>query len=461
MQLPPGPRHLSEILKIVGQRMKDPIELYKNIFQKYGPIVYFKVGSNQFAMLSDADAAEHVLHSDAKNFTKSILYERFKLILGNGLLVSEGELWKKQRRLVGWAFSSKNIEKVHPVMVQECLEMVERWKSKKNIDLAQEMNLITLQVISVSLFGQSQITQAESVRGAIKDMLAYLQTTRFLTIMFFLSLFPFKEKHKIALKIESWLPLRDTRRFFKAIKTINKLVTAMIDERKQLNKNENLLDAMINATDSEDQSQMTTTQLKDEAVTIFIAGHETTATALTWTWHMLLKHPDIIMKARDEVDAQISDTPTFQEIQGLTYLKAVFEESMRLYPPFWRVSRKTAKPLKIKNFDIPLGTNIVTSIFNLHRDPLHWDEPLAFKPERFINRKKDEQHRFAYLPFGAGPRACIGAQFAMIEALTVLSIAIKNFDFQKQFTEDPEIFASLTIHPKQGCPVAVIKRERT
>jgi cytochrome P450 len=453
MKLPPGPRHFKEIINIISQRMKDPLTLYNQIFEKYGPIVYFKVGANKFAMISEAKAAEQILHTDGKHFTKSILYERFKLILGNGLLVSDGELWKKQRRLMAWAFSSKHIEKVHPLMVKEIKEMLKSYQGKSEINLADEMNAVTLQVISASLFGMSNLEEASKVRRAVKDMLKYLQTTRFLTIMFFLSPLPMKEKHKLAIKIESMLPMKDTRRFFEAIEEINQLVIRMIEERKKLNRNENLLDAMIHATDSEDQSQMTSTQLKDEAVTMFIAGHETTATALTWTWLMLLKNPETMAKVRQEVEEHFKDEdPSYHTVQKLEYTKAVLEESMRLYPPFWRISRKTAGELKLHDYTIPEGTNIVTSIFNLHRSPLYWESPMEFRPERFLNGQKPKE-KFSYIPFGAGMRVCIGAQFAIVEALTILCLYVKHFEFEKNFSQDPQIFASLTIHPKEGCPV--------
>jgi cytochrome P450 len=459
--LPPGPRTFSEILKIVTMRIKDPITLYHYIFDRYGPIVYFKVGSNKFAMISDADAAEQILHTEGRHFTKSILYERFKLILGNGLLVSDGELWQKQRRLMSWAFSTKNIQKIHPIIQEECVNMIERWKQCSEVDMAEEMNAITLQIISLSLFGSSNLEQVKSVRLCIKHMLKYLQTTRFLTIMFFLSPIPMKNKHKLALKIESWLPFKDTRNFFKSIKMIDQLVTNMIEARKKLNLNDNLLDAMINSVNDQDKSQMTTKQLKDEAVTMFIAGHETTATALTWTWHMLIKHPRVMDKVKQELKVVLNGrSPSYEEISQLPYLKAVFEESMRLYPPFWRISRKTAGKLKLKEFEIPAGTNIVTSIYTLHRSPKYWNDPLDFNPERFM-LKDTSRHRFSYIPFGAGMRACIGAQLANIEALTILATTIPHFNFTAQFTTDPKMFASLTLTPAEGCKVSLSKVNET
>lgn len=425
------------------------------MFRRYGDIVYFKLGSFQFAMLNDAESIEQVLQTESKNFTKSTGYERFKLIIGNGLLVSEGDIWKRQRRLMSWAFSSKHIEKAHQVMVQETLDLVNSWKGKKQIDLAEEMNHVALQIICVSLFGKSQTQNSQQIRVSIKNMLSYLQTTRHLWIQILLYLVPVKNKHELALKIEKSLPLPSTKQFFHAIDSIDGVVNSIIENRKSKGENSNLLDAMIQATDSEDQTQMTNQQLRDEVITMLIAGHETTANALTWTWHQLLKYPEVLKKVRSELNTHIAgDIPSFNEISSLSYTRAVLEESIRLYPPFWRISRKNKEATKIKNYNIPAGTNIIASLYTIHRHVDHWPDPLVFRPERFLEEKKSF-HRFAYIPFGGGSRICIGSQFAIYEALTILAISLKKYDFKSHLTKDPEYFMSLTLQPKDGCKVSV------
>jgi cytochrome P450 len=460
MQLPPGPVSLLEFLNMLIQRKRHPIRLYEEVFRKYGDIVYFQLGPYKFAMLNDAEAIEQVLHSESKNYTKSTGYQRFKLIVGNGLLVSEGDVWKRQRRLLSWAFSSKHIERIFPTMVRETQEMLKRWKSKQEIDLAEEMNLVTLQVISKSLFGRNQMASSKDVRNSLQVMLKYLQTTRHLWIQLLLAPFPLKDKRSEALKIEASLPFKSTKSFFGSIKTIDKLVHSMIEERKKDRKSENFLDAMIEATDSEDQSQMTNQQLRDEVVNMLIAGHETTANALTWTWHQLIKNPKVFKRVRAEINSVVTgDTPKFDDLSKLPYTNAVFEESMRLYPPFWRISRRNINATKIKGYDIPEGTNIIASIYTLHRREKYWKNPTEFNPERFLNRNKSE-NRFTFIPFGAGPRACIGAQFATIEALTILAITIKNYDFEALYQGDPEYFMSLTLQPRDGCKVKLLKAKK-
>jgi cytochrome P450 len=437
-------------------RRKNPIKLYEDTFNKYGDIVYFRLGPYHFAMLNDADAFEQVLQTESKNFTKSTGYQRFKMIVGDGLLVSEGEKWRKQRRLLSWAFSSKNIEKIYPLIMKETVAMIERWKTQSKLDLAEEMNLITLQVISISLFGKSQLSGSHDIRKALQEMLTYLQTTRHLWIQLLLSPFPIKDKRGLALKIEASLPTKKAKTFFSSIKLIDKLVHAMIEERKVKAQNDIFLDTLIQATDSEDQTQMDNQQLRDEVVNMLIAGHETTANALTWTWHQLLKHPEVFSKVREEISSIIKqETPKFEDLHKLIYTKAVLEESMRLYPPFWRISRKNIQAQKIGGFDFPPHTNVITSIYTIQRHSKYWKDALKFSPERFLNN--EPHHRFAFIPFGAGPRACIGAQFAMTEALAILAMSIKYFQFEADFIGDPEYFMSLTLQPKDGCKVKIKK----
>lgn len=458
MHLPPGPKSAWQLFKTLIERTKDPIEFYNKTFGKYGNVVFFKLGSYKFLMLRDSQAVEQVLHTDSAIYTKSTGYERFKLILGNGLLISEGETWKKQRRLMSWAFATKYIEKVFPVMVSETISMVEGWKDKKEIDLAQEMNSVTLQVISQSLFGKRhQADDSQLVRSALQNILEYLRTTRHLWIQLILSPLPFRDKRKVALKVESALPLRDTRNFFNSIKKMDSMVEAMIEHGRKNKELNNFLNTMIQATDSDDHSQMNNQQLRDEVISILVAGHETTANALSWTWQLLLSHPEVFAKVRQEIISVFGNKdPSFEDISKLEYTKAVFEESMRMFPPFWRISRKNTTDAKIAGYDIPANTTVIVAIFSIHRSPEYWDQPDIFNPDRFFKKPKSDS-RYTYIPFGAGARACVGSQFAMVEALTILSICIKHYDFEKKVPGIPEMLASLTLQPKNGCKVFLKK----
>lgn len=451
----PGPKGFRQLIKTLLQRQLTPIKFYEETFSKYGDIAYIKMGEYGFLMLNDADAIEQVLQTDAKIYNKSTGYERFRLVFGNGLLTSNGPFWIRQRRLMASAFSSKSIEKIHPLIVQESQACIKEWDKKSSLDLADEMNGLTLQIISKTMLGDLTAEDSAIIKSSVKEILKYLQTSRHLWLQLFLLPFPIKDKIAAAIKIESKLPLPSTRKFFNAIKNIDKLVLRMIEERKSLNRNENLLDKLIKSTDEEDQSQMTSQQLRDEVVNILLAGHETTSNALSWTFHQLLKYPEVYKKVSEEIQQQVKgSSPTYEELPGLTYTQAVLQESMRLYPPFWRVSRQATVDTKVKGFDIPAGTNVITSIYTIQRKEKHWDKPLEFRPERFLNDSADT-HKFAYIPFGAGPRICIGTSLAMNEAMTILATCLKNYELTKAFTAEPTPLLSMTMQPKDGCQVSI------
>lgn len=456
MKHPPGPRSLPKLLALLRKRKKNPIGLYEEIFAEYGDVVYFKLGNYRFAMLNDAEAIEKVLQTESRHMQKSTGYKRFALIVGKGLLVSEGELWKRQRRMMSWAFSQKNIERIYPVIQRETEKLLRSWKENTKVDLAEEMNRVTLQIISLSLFGKSQLSESREIRHGLQKILGYLQTTRHLWLQLLLSPIPFIDKRALALSLEKNMPEPRARKFFGSIDQIRKIVDEMIETRKGLGREENFLDAMIRSTDPEDESKMSPEQLRDEAVNMLIAGHETTANALTWTLHLLLTHPDVAKKAKEEVQKECaSDTPSFPETQKLNYLKAIFEEAMRLYPPFWRISRINDSDIELGGYTIPAGTNIIASIYTIQRSERYWENPLEFRPERFLDGKKPA--KFSYLPFGGGPRVCIGQGLAFAEALCILSGILKNVELESLTKAEVEYFMSLTLQPKDGYPVRIKK----
>lgn len=456
MKFAPGPSTFWKMFKMLIKRQMNPMKFYEDTFKEYGDIAYLRLGKNGFLMLNDADAIEQVLQKDAHLYTKSAAYERFRLIFGNGLLVSNGEVWKKQRRLMASSFSSKNIERLHPLIIEETRQMLKSWENQAGVDLAEEMNAITLQVISKSMLGQLHEHETKIIRSSVQEMLTYLQTSRHLWLQFLFALLPIKDKVAAAIKLETLLPLPSTKRFFNSIAAVDKLVVRIIQERREANLNVNLLDTLIKATDDENQGSMTNQQLRDEVVNILIAGHETTSNALSWTFHQLLKYPKVYEQVKAEIGRELQgEFPTYEELHKLTYTQAVFEESMRLFPPFWRISRRTTVDTKVKDFDIPAGTNVISSIFTVQKSPKYWSNPLEFKPERFL--EKHDFHKFAYIPFGAGPRICIGASLAMTEAITILAAVIKNYDLTKDFVSDPTFLLSLTSQPKEGCKVKLKK----
>jgi cytochrome P450 len=455
MNLPPGPKSFWELIKMIIQRQKNPIKLYEKIFKKYGDVVFFKLGSFRFLMINNAVATQQVLQTDAQHYTKSSFYERFKVIFGNGLLVSDGALWKKQRRLIAGSFSANQIERLHPIMVRETSAILSKWKIDEKIDLAKEMNRMTLEIISVGLLGKRQESDSEILREALQEILTYLQSSRHLWLHLLIAPFPIKNKYQFTNRLENMLPFRSTKKFLRSIQKVNQLVLALIEERRNKNLKENFLDILINLSGSDEESKMSDQQMRDEVLNFLLAGHESTANALTWTWHELLKNPEVYHKMKQEVNRVIKgETPLYEEVAQLTYTRAVFEETIRLFPPFWRISRTNKVATKIKHYDIPEGTNIFISIYSIQRSKKYWKNPENFLPERFLP-ESDDIEKFSFIPFGAGPRICVGMNFALVEAITILSTVIKRYDIEKAFDHNPTFRMGLNLTPKEGCMVRV------
>ncbi len=460
MKLAPGPSSVWEKIKMLLSRRRDPIQFYEETFNRYGDTVYLKFGKLDFLMVRNPEGIEEVLQIDAKNYIKSVSYERFRLVFGNGLLISNGETWRKQRLLMASAFTSKSIERLHPLIIEECQEMMKNWKDDGKFDLAEEMNLITLQIISKSMLDQLTDEETKTIRQSVQEILRYLQTSYHHILMMILSIVPVKDKIAAAIKVESYLPFPKVKSFFRAIKNIDDLVHSIIEKRRKLNRNDNLLDQLIRATDDQGQGKMSNQQLRDEVVNILLAGHETTSNALAWTFHQILKYPEVYQKMKEEINQVVQgESPAYEDLSKLVYTQAVFKESMRLYPPFWRVSRRSLKDTKVNGYDVPAGTNVITAIYTIQRDERYWEHPLEFRPERFLITDPN-QHRFTYLPFGGGPRICIGISLAMTEAITILASVLKNYDIEKDFDQDPTLLLSITMQPKEGCKVKLKKVQK-
>lgn len=345
-------------------------------------------------------------------------------------------------------------------MADATQRMIDDWSDGSTIDLAEELNRVTLRIITETMLERLDETQMDVIRTAVPELLRYLQTTHHHLLMAALSFFPVKDKVATAIRIESMLPLPGTRRFFKAIKQIDDLVNGIIARRRTLNRNENLLDRMIQATDSESGDRMSDEMLRDEVVNILLAGHETTANALSWTVHQILKHPEVYERMSAEIRSVVKGSmPTYDELEQLPYTLAVFQEALRLFPPFWRISRRATVDTKVGAYDVPEGTNVIISIYTVQRDPRFWKEPLEFRPERFLEGTEEKTHRFAYLPFGGGPRICIGSHMAATEAVTILAGIFGNVELEKAFDRDPTFLLSITMQPKEGCQVHIRKTE--
>lgn len=463
--LPPGPRNPLKIIEIIQQRKKNVLVLTKNLFKEYGDFIYFKVGKSKIAVVNDPEIAQIILQTQAKSFSKGIGYNRFKFLLGNGLLTSEGKQWRRQRLLCAPAFTKSAIEKNFPEIIQMINEVKTDWKDrcKENgsieIDLAQEMNTLALSLISQIMFGSNQKKEAAQIKDYLTSALSFLDISGKIWLRLLFTNIVIGGK-PLLMRWEQKFPSKATRQFSEAVQGLNKIVEKIIKEREaDTSAHEDLLGRLMSATDED--GKMDHDQLRDEIMTILLAGHETTALALAWTWYMLGRNEEAYQKVFQEVSSLIKDDGviSFHELEKFKYTKCVFEESMRLYPPFWRLSRRSLEDVKIGPYTLPKETDVVISTYTLHRHEKHWHEAEKFNPERMFEEEKKKRHSFSYIPFGAGPRVCIGETFAYTEALSVLALIIKDFKISplSQLEAEPEL--SITMKPKNGYKVKIELRD--
>jgi cytochrome P450 len=459
--LPPGPRNPLKIFEIIQQRRKNVLELTKNLFKEYGDFLYFKVGKSKIAVVNDPEVAQIILQTQAKSFSKGIGYNRFKFLLGNGLLTSEGKQWRRQRLLCAPAFTKAAIEKNFPEIIQMINEVKNDWREqcmKKGaieVDLAQEMNVLALSLISQVMFGSNQKKEAAQIKQYLTSALSFLDISGKIWLRLLFTNIVIGGK-PLLMRWEQKFPSKGTRQFNDAVHGLNKIVQSIIKTREMDHlPHEDLLGRLMSATDEE--GKMDHDQLRDEVMTILLAGHETTALALAWTWYTLGQNDEALKKVISEINEVLGPFTdlTFQKLEKLKYTKCVFEESMRLYPPFWRLSRRCLEDVKIGEYTLPRDTDVVISTYTLHRHEKYWVEPEKFQPERMFEEEKKKRHSFSFIPFGAGPRVCIGETFAYTEALAVLASLIQTFKITPLSNAQAEPELSITMKPKNGYKVKI------
>jgi cytochrome P450 len=384
---------------------RDPLAFLTEV-ASYGPVAHFRIGRQDIFLITDPAGIEDVLITHAASFKKGRALERAKRTLGEGLLTSEGSVHLRQRRLMQPAFHKARIAQYAAAMTRASAAMRERWHPGAPLDLAVEMNRLTLAIVTETLFGADVGSESDTARvqQAITDVLEMVD----------LVLVPFAD----------WLvhlPLPRMRRFRAAQRALDRVIYGIIEDRRRSGSDRgDLLSMLLHAQDAEDGAAMSDEQVRDEVLTLFLAGHETTANALTWTWVLLARHRDVERHVHREIDAVLgARLPTFEDLARLPYTRAVVSESMRLYPPAWTMGRRALVDYRWSGYDIPAGSIVLMTQWVVHRDARLWPEPERFDPERWLP-EPPPRPRFAYFPFGGGNRMCIGDQFAWTEAMLVL-----------------------------------------
>jgi cytochrome P450 len=444
--LPPGPRGLP----IVGslKLLRDPLRALTRGREEHGDAVCFRVGPFRFISVANPDYAQHVLVRNHRNYVKSRSYAGLRLVLGEGLVTSEGEHWRRQRKLAQPAFHRQRLAVLAEVMGQCVHERLDDWHARTRagaaaVDVHQEMMQLTLRIVGRTLFG----TDLGSDLGALGPAI----TT---------CLHKANEYAESIVRVPLWVPTPSNLRFGRAKRVLDGLVHDIIEQRRRSGElRDDLLGTLMAATDESGTERMSDQHLRDEVMTLFMAGHETIATAMSWTWMLLHQHPQVAARVRQEARAVLGGrAPTFDELPRLVYTGQVIDEVMRLYPPAWIVERQALAEDQLGPWRIPAGAIVAVSPWVMHRHPELWADPLRFCPERFAPEPAEGslghplRPKHAYLPFGAGPRICIGNHFALMEAKIILATVIQRYGVEVTRPEAIELDPRVTLRPKQGMP---------
>ena len=412
-----------------------------------GPLCYTTLLGKRIYFVNDAEYVKRILLDNVANYPKSVTYRNnLRPFLGDGLLISEGEFWKRQRRLAQPAFHLRRLRALAAAMSECAAKMAAGWEHGRVIDVMATMNAVTMEIVAQTLFGadvSGEIAEVAEAMTVLQEQTGRVRLTAFFDLPEFIT-------------------RPRGRRFSAAVATLDRIVNRIVAARRASGETrDDLLSMLLEARDEDTGEGMTDRQLRDELVTLFLAGHETTALALTWSFHLLAQTPRAEATLQAEVDAALGDKPApdFDDLEKIPYARMVAEESMRLYPPAYVFSRRAAGDDRLGPYAVPAGAHIVISPYALHRRADYWPEPDAFWPERFAPGARTDRPKLAYLPFGGGPRVCIGNSFAMMEHAIVLAAAVRSWRLEAIPGREVRTEPRITLRPRGGLPMHVLRRE--
>lgn len=434
-----GPREIPLLGSILDLR-RDPPRFFANLASTYGDVTRFTVFGREALLFAEPELIKEVLINQPKNFRKSRGLQLAKALLGDGLLTSEGDLHKRQRKLASPAFAKNRMARYGAEMVRIARAHAATYAPNERVDANQQMMRLTLAIVNKTLFDADVTGDAPKVAAALEVILNNMDRL----------LNPFTE-------IMNMLPLPSTLRLREATEALNTIVYRIIaDRRANPGDRGDLLSIFLEARDEESGgAKMTDKQIRDECLTLFIAGHETTANALAWTLYLLAKNPEWTQKARAELQEVTGGLPVAAEhFPRLKILYNIFAEALRLYPPAWTISREATVDTEAGGYKIAAGTTVVMSQWVMHRHPKYWPQPEKFDPDRFLPERETERPRFAYFPFGGGPRQCIGDQFAWMEGVLILAVLLEKFSPELATPGyEADIHPMITLRPRGGMPL--------
>ena len=436
--LPPGPRGRFPTGNLLDYT-RDHLGFLTRCAREYGDVVGLRFVNVPVYLLNSPDHIEYVLVRNNRNFIKS-RGERVSLgFLGQGLLTSEGSFWRRQRRLAQPAFHRERISSYGEVMVQSAERMTATWRDGEARDVHRDMMRLTLEIVARTLFGVPlKPAEFEEVGGALAVIAER-----------------FTGRGGVFFQVPEKVPTPGNLRFKGALRQLDTLIYGIIRSRREsgeeVGSRGDLLSMLLAARDEETGEGMGDRQLRDEVMTILLAGHETTANALSWSWRLLAKHPEAENKLHDELDEVLAGRPpAVEDLPRLRYADMVVKESLRLYPPAWAFGREAVGDCEIGGYHVPAGTQLIMSQWVTHRDPRFYEVPAEFRPERWKDGLAERLPRYAYFPFGGGPRLCIGQSFAKMEAVLLLATMAQRFRLRPVPGERTTPQPSITLRPRNG-----------
>ncbi len=442
---PPGPRGLPVLGMLLAIR-RNPTAVFMDAARRFGDVAYLKIGPRRGYLLTNPADVRHVLQDNAANYRKSPLYDKLRQSLGNGLLTSEGAFWLRQRRIAQPAFHRQRIAALAGTMAGAVREMAVDWaaiaSAGQPVDIGDEMMRLTRTVVLRTLLGADLGPFTTGIDSAWKVMNEHIGDSFW------------------SLGVTDGWPTPRNRRFQAARAVLRGAVEYAIRQRRQQSsEGDDLLSMLMDARDEDTGESMTDEQLRVEVTTFLLAGQETTSLALTWTFYLLSQHPAIRERLEAELDGVLGGRePAYEDLPNLPFTRRVIDEAMRLYPPAWGFSRQALGDDELGGYRLPRGWLAFLMPYVLHRHPAYWPDPDRFDPDRFLPERSADRPKFAYLPFGAGPRQCIGNQFALLEAHLSVATLAQTYRLHLVPGHPVEPWPLITLRPRFGMPMTIERR---
>lgn len=442
--LPPGPRK-----KFLGDRLlslqRDPLGYLQRLQREYGDVVHFKIGTQHLVVLNHPDLIHEVLVTHNRNFIKGYTLQQAKRVLGEGLLTSEGSYHLSHRRMMQPIFHQRQIAGFASVMVEYASRTAARWQENVPFDVARQMQELTLAIAAKTLLDTDVGGEAQELGAAVNELM---------------DLF-----NPVMLLMADWIekiPLPPTQRLHRGKARLDATIYRIIEQhRASGGAGGDLLSMLLDAQGGPDDAPMTDIQLRDEVLVILLAGYETISNALAWTWYLLSTHPQVKARFHAELDSVLGGRPpTLADLEGLVYTRMVLSETLRMYPSVWFLDRRAVNDFEVGGYYVPAGSAVLMSQWLVQHDARFYPDPMQFDPERWTPGVQAQRHRFAYFPFGGGPRVCLGEHFAWMEGVLLLATLGQRWDVQVEPDWHVVPAPSLNLHPKDGIRVRVQSRTR-